>query len=42
MAEERNQIELHSDGDEEQKYGATDRRRQKEAKNQDGGVFIAT
>lgn len=41
VAEDRNQVELHSDneGDEEVKYGATDRKLQKGARNQDGGVF---
>lgn len=40
VAEERNQIKVHSDNeDEESKYGATDRRKQIEVSNQDGGVF---
>lgn len=40
MAEERNQVDLQSDNeDEEGKYGATDRRKQVEVSNQDGGVF---
>ena len=40
VAEERNQIKVNSeDEDEESKYGATDRRKQIQVSNQDGGVF---
>lgn len=43
MAEERNQVQVSGDGDEvgqeEAKYGATDRKNKKNVSNQDGGVF---
>ena len=45
MAEERNQVQIGGDGDEdvlgqeEAKYGATDRKNKKNVSNQDGGVF---